>query len=85
MLDKMAQVRLAVFNQLFFRMGSFVTSTPVQKSSNRPSPNRVSPSRPNQSRIPKQKSSPTTKTVRFETENDSSGMITSLQYFQRSV
>ena len=56
-------------------MGSFVTSTPLQKSSNRLSPNRVSPSRPNQSRIPKQKSSPSPKTVRFETEKDSSGMI----------
>ena len=56
-------------------MGSFVTSTPLQKSSNRPSPNRVSPSRPNQSRISKQKSSPSPKTVRFETEKDSSGMI----------
>ena len=59
-------------------MGSFVTSTPLQKSSNRPSPNRVSPSRPNQSRIPKQKSSPSPKTVRFETEKDSSG-ATSIQ------
>ena len=69
------QVQKSTNSKLFFRMGSFVTSTPLQKSSNRPSPNRVSPSRPNQSRIPKQKSSPSAKTVRFETEKDSSGMI----------
>ena len=64
--------------KIFFRMRSYVTSTPKKnlRTSPRISPRNNSPGRPDHSRIrlnQKQESSPTPKKVHFETETESSG------------
>ena len=67
-----------VTEKYFFRMRSYVTSTPKKnlRTSPRISPRNNSPGRPDRSRIrlnQKQESSPTPKKVHFETETESSG------------